>query len=145
MNRNLSALFGKNSDLLWNLTKEYKNETQFVIIPFSKLYNIYFAIMFVTTWYFFLVTPLQIALVFDLKNQSTFNLILDIFFTIVFILDIVITPTIGMIQNENGDIQITTNFKLIAKNYVDNILIFDILAAIPMAYLFMPFHGDSDY
>ena len=109
----VNRIFCSQVDLKWNLTEEYKNLKHFVIIPFSKLYKMWFLIMFVATWYWFIVTPLLIAFKKDQKQMSQTFMAFDIFFTLIFILDILITPFIGMIENKDGIFFFTTDIKRI--------------------------------
>jgi hypothetical protein len=81
-----------------------------------------------------------LALNYDIYNENgIWYLVPDIVFSISFILDIYFRSRIGFIINDRGESDIVANLDVIQSYYVNNILIYDFLAAIPFDYLLIPF------
>lgn len=123
-----------------HLTEQFRSTKEFVIIPFSKLYNFWTTIIFMGTAYFFMMIPYQLALNYDIYQESgIWYLLPDIFFTIIFILDIFFRSRVGFVVNQRGESEIQTDQNQIQSYYINNLLIYDIMAAIPFDYLLLPF------
>ena len=116
----------------------------FVIIPFSKLYNIWTSIVVISFLYFIFMVPYQLALDYDILAESGWiYFIPDIIFSSAFCIDILIRQRIAFVVNEHGESNIQTSTDLIQDYYINNLLLWDILAAIPLDYILLPFNFDN--
>ena len=96
--------------------------------------------MLVSTSYFLFMVPYQLALNYDIYEESgPWYLVPDIIFSFSFCVDIFLRSRLAFVINERGESDIQTNVDQIQSYYVNNMLIFDILAAIPFDYLLLPF------
>ena len=92
--------------------------------------------------YFVLMIPYQLALNYDIHEESgIWYMMPDIFFSIIFILDIFFRSRVGFIINQRGESEIQTDTNMVQSYYINNLLIYDIMAAIPFDYLLLPFES----
>lgn len=70
---------------------------------------------------------------------GTWFLGVDIFFSLSYIIDVFIRSRAAFIINERGLTEIVTDVDEIQSYYVNNMLIYDILAAVPVDYILLPF------
>jgi len=95
--------------------------------------------MTISTSYFIWMVPYQLALNYDIYTENGFWYLLpDIIFSLSFILDIFVRSRIAFIVT-NNESDIVTNLDKIRAYYVNDLLIYDFLAAIPFDYLLLPF------
>jgi hypothetical protein len=135
----LSCCRSRRGDLPWNLTENYGHVQEFVILPFSRLHNLWTAMMALSTGYFLFIVPFQLALSYNIGEESLLNLGFDIFFSFTFVVDIFVRSRIAFVVNDRGLTDIVTDVDEIQSYYVNNMLIFDILAAVPIDYILLPF------
>lgn len=101
--------------------------------------------MMVSTSYFLFMVPYQLALNYDIYQESgAWYLVPDIIFSFSFGVDIFLRSRLAFVTNQRGESDIQTNVDQIQSYYVNNMLIFDILAAIPFDYLLLPFVSAGD-
>lgn len=123
----------------WNLTSTYPTSNKFVIIPFSKLYNIWTAVMAISTAYFLFIVPFQLALNYDIR--SFWFVAIDITLSLTYVIDVFVRSRSAFTINERGVTEIITDIDEIQNYYVNNMLIYDVLAAVPVDYILMPFES----
>ena len=86
------------------------------------------------------MVPYQLALNYDIYHENgIWYLLPDIIFSVGFILDIFVRARIAFVINDRDESDIVVDQDKIQAYYVNNILIFDLLAAIPFDYLLLPF------
>ena len=72
----------------------------FVIVPFSKLFNIWTAILLLAFAYFLFIVPFQIALEYDIIEDGGMpNLIVDVIFAVIFLIDIFLRSKLAFVMN----------------------------------------------
>lgn len=97
----------KSRPVPFNLTEEYNSVTHFVIVPFSKLFNIWTGCLLVAFGYFLFIVPFQIALEYDIvEDGGTPHLVVDILFDVMFLVDIYLRSKLAFVMNENGEAEI---------------------------------------
>jgi hypothetical protein len=97
-------------DLPWNLTDDYKNETQFVIIPFSRLFNLWTIFMLMSTSYFLFMVPYQLALDYRIYEEAGMTgLVPDVIFNFSFMVDIFLRSRLAFVIDERGGSDIITD------------------------------------
>lgn len=96
--------------------------------------------MLTSTAYFLIMVPYQLALNYDIYEESGFLYLLpDIIFSMVFCFDIFLRSRLAFVVNQRDESDIQTNVDQIQQYYVNNLLFYDILAAIPFDYILLPF------
>jgi hypothetical protein len=96
--------------LPWYLTEDYKNESQFVIIPFSRLFNIWTTTMIISTAYFLFMVPYQLALDYQIYEEAGLSgLIPDIFFNLIFCADMFLRSRLAFVRDQRGGSDIITD------------------------------------
>ena len=65
----------------------------------------------------------------------------DIFFDIMFVVDIYLRSKLAFVMNMNGEAEIQLDTDQIQSYYVNNLMIYDILASIPFDYVLQPFES----
>ena len=109
-----------------------------MIIPFSILFNIWTTFTIISILYFFFIVPFGVALKYDVYDESTRELITDVIFSFLLCVDIYLRSRLAYVVNERGESNIVTNIDQLQSYYVNNVLVYDILAAIPFDYLLLP-------
>eukprot|EP00347_Sterkiella_histriomuscorum_P000063 403377328 len=112
------------------LTKDYLLVSNFVIIPFSMLFNIWNMIFVAAFIYNLLFVPFSIGL--DYELQGSF-IAIDIFAVLIFFADTVIRPFLAI--DLNKDIEI--NRLRVIQVHTQNYMLLDIISTIPIDYLLM--------
>lgn len=110
---------------------------KFIIIPFSKLYNLWTLVMAVAVAYFLFIVPFQVALNYDLGRVWFYCL--DVPLSAAFILDIFMRSRQAFLINDRNMCEIVTSIDQIQEYYINNMMIYDILAAVPIDYILIPF------
>lgn len=113
----------------------------FLIIPFSRLYNLWLAMMTLTTMYFVFMVPFQIGLYWDITSNNPKTLTLDIILQVTMVLDVFVRSRTAFVIDENEKVEFVVDIDKIQYYYINNMLIYDILAAIPLDYILLPFTG----
>ena len=103
------------------------------------LFNMWTALTMLSIFYFFFMVPFGLALDYDVHEELGWNLAADVIFCLVLCSDIYLRSRLAYTVNERGESNIVTNIHQLQSYYVNNVLIYDVLAAIPFDYLLLPF------
>ena len=121
-----------------NATKQYPVKGKFIIIPFSRLYYIWWVILLLALIYNLLIIPFTIA--FEYKFDS-FVYPIDIISILIFAVDIFFASKTAF--DKNYDINI--NLEETTKDYIESRLFLDILSILPLDYISMIFLSNQQF
>jgi hypothetical protein len=99
----------------------------FIIIPMSRLYVIWSAVISLAILYNILLVPYCIALNVELEGAYQ---LLDLLMFIIYLVDVFVQLKTGMVDNK-----IEINLAAVSQNYIGFKILFDVLAVIPYSYI----------
>lgn len=112
------------------LTDIYAGLDVFLIIPFSKMYNIWSVVMFITIGYDTFMVPYSIAVNFDF--YGVFYAI-DVLAILIYAFDIFIRSRTSITSPHT----FCLNQHEVMRYYINHRLIFDLLSCLPFEYLLL--------
>ena len=132
-NRNFGSRYRDNNKKpkLWQ-TSQYNSFEGFLIVPFSPLFYIWNALLFIAMVYDIFMVPFSIALSFDFYS---YFYAIDIIFIAVYCIDIFMRAKTAITSPD----QICFDKHAILHYYINSWLITDIFACLPFEYFIHPF------
>ena len=119
-------------------TNEYNNFNDFLIVPFSPLFNIWNSILVIAIAFEIFMVPFSISLSYDSLEGFYF---VDVLVLFIFMADIFMRSKTAMLSPHS----LSFEKDVIFHSYVNSYLIFDIVACLPFEYFLLPFAQESIY